>query len=289
MRLLILCLLLSTTLAAQTRIDTVVGPQEGMTSYRYITEMPAEEPMSKAEMFTRGIKPGDKVVSGWDRMDSLVVIDAEGNRLSSFRLQTEREKNGPNAAQKTVYLLADVVYFEGRIGKQFEHEVTVKNPTEEATDLEVIDLAPELETEIHALTVPRTESRQLMVKVTLPEGSVTRQLKITDGESVEMEVRFVLNGHDLNEGDFFVEKKDALAKLWLLPAGREVLFLRLSSTEKLMTVYKNGKVYSRIAVGRQLDEVNLIGLSAGDYMLEIRDLATGAKRYHGLRRTVAKK
>jgi hypothetical protein len=86
------------------------------------------------------------------------------------------------------------------------------------------------------------------------------------------------------EEDFLTDWDKAMENPWLVPDGREVLYLRLESTEKLMTIYRGDRPYKKVAVGRQLDEVSLLALPRGDFMLEVIDLVTGQKRYHAIRR-----
>lgn len=283
MRLLTLLLLtfLCTCVRAQnTRIDTIFGPEESYTEYRYIRVVPYNE-MTKADLFMRGLRPGDATTGSFDLLDSTVYVRKSGVIIKDIpgkkRLTLPLPPTMPYLDEVTVTL-------EGRVGKSFVHEVKITNPKKEAVTLERTDGETALRTVRELFTVPAGGEDVLNVRLDLPRGSATHPLVLREGEQHRLEVRFVLIGYDICEQDFTLTKTEAAADPWVVPDGRETLYLRLKSTEKLMTIYKGGKVYSKVAVGRQLDELNLSGLGYGDYLLEVIDLGTGRKRYHGLRR-----
>jgi hypothetical protein len=164
------------------------------------------------------------------------------------------------------------------------HPVEVRNGSAVSRQLVRVDDSDRLATAKTVFAVPADGKLQLEVNTELPEGASTYPLILTQGDSIRLEVRFSLNGHDINEADFVTSPKATAVPWWVVPEERETLYLRLRSTEKLMTIYRDGKVYNKVAVGRQLDELSLIGLAPGAYLLEVTDLGTGEKRYHGLRR-----
>jgi len=129
------------------------------------------------------------------------------------------------------------------------------------------------------------DERKYKAEVMLRPGSNSRVLEWRDeaGED-ELKLTFVHLSYDLMEGDFIADRGEATKNPWIVPEGRDVLYLRLESTEKLMTIYRDGRPFTKIAVGRQLDEVSLLALPRGDFMLEVIDLGTGQKRYHAIRR-----
>lgn len=275
--LLLFTLLCTCGRAQKMRIDTVAGPVPGYTTVRYITEMPAEAEMSKKERFMRGIR-GASEKTAWDRLDSIAVFDEMGVRVPA------RDLLPPSTSlpDDTPYFAEHIVHLDGRIGELVATTLRVDNPREEGIVLKRTDAEDALRTERKILTVPGHGSAELAVEAELAEGSVTHAIVMSDAEKTFLELRVVLNGYDLNEQDFTTSRNDA--PVWEVPAGRETLYLRLRSTEKLMTIYKDGRVYSKVAVGRQLDELNLSGLGVGEYQLEVIDLGTGQRRYHGLRR-----
>lgn len=296
---LLLLLLLCTCVCAQkSRIDTVPGPVDGMLTYRFITEMPAGTKMSKAERFMRGIR-GTEPAPAWDQLDSLVVVDAEtGKKYAQQELNeilkvegkewnqrpTRKGIDRDNPASLTLYFATNYVVLDGRIGEDFTHYVTVLNGSEQPIEVDRVDGSELLETQEREFAIPPKSELNLAVLGQLPAGSTTYPLVLAKGDSLRMEVRFSLNGYDINEEDFVPTRQSDQLPVWVVPEGREVLYLRLRSTEKLMTVYRNDRVYNKVAVGRQLDELTLVGLAPGEYLLEVIDLRTGGKRYHGLRR-----
>ena len=268
----------------KTRIDTVDGPIEGYRQVRFVTVMPASVEMSKAEKFMRGLSARDDG-QPWERLDSLIVLDPAGAIVDTRLYPLDKQALKDTLRLKTPYFDQTVVILEGKIGKSFVHQVKVTNPGPDAVTLRRSDREAALVTARQSLTLPANGRDELNVRLDLPRGSVTRPLVLTNDGDYRLEVRFVLNGHDISEQDFVATQREALADPWEVPAGRETLYLRLRSTEKLMTIYKGGKVYNKVAVGHQLDELNLSGLGYGDYLLEVIDLRTGKKRYHGLRRS----
>lgn len=299
---LLLFLLLCTCVRAQTtRIDTVRGPMPGTTAYHFVSEMPASVKMSKAERFMRGIRADQPGNEPWERVDSIVIVDKATGRLlssadltsvlrvslgstqASRRAKRARIRQLSNGATPSpVYLATDLVILEGKIGAAATHPVRVSNDSKTVRRLSRTDDSERLRTEQSAFSLAAEEELEFTVRTKLPTGSGTYPLVLSQGDSIRLEVRFSLNGHDLSEADFVTE--GAAIPTWQVPAGREVLYLRLRSTEKLMTVYADGKVHNKVAVGRQLDELSLVGLAAGDYLLEVVDLGSGQKRYHRLRR-----
>ena len=289
--------------AQNSRIDTVRGPMAGTTAIYYVTEMPANMPMPKAERFMRGLTAGEEITEPWERLDSIVIIDtATGRRLSGGSLtkilgsssnndrvrskdRAETARSGNATVPPTlVYAATNLVVLEGRIGERLMHPVEIRNGSAVPRQLVRVDESDQLATAATVFAVPAKGSLQLEVSTKLPEGAVTHPLLLTQGDSIRLEVRFSLNGHDINEADFVASPDATAVPWWVVPKDRETLYLRLRSTEKLMTVYRDGKVYNKVAVGRQLDELSLIGLAPGAYLLEVVDLGTGEKRYHGLRR-----
>lgn len=296
--LLFLLLLCTSVRAQKNRIDTLEGPIEGTITYQYITEMPAGTQMSKAERFMRGIRGSDPAPA-WNQLDSIVIIDADtGEKLAEevleniLKVEGGRPKYRPSRKAETwsdpnpstLYSATNLVVLEGRIGDAFDHQVTISNASDRERSLNRTDKSTPLMTKANKLVVTPASETVLQVSGELPGGAKTYPLILEQGDSLRLEVRFSLNGHDINEKDFVDNPRLAGLPYWEVPQGREVLYLRLRSTEKLMTVYRNGKVYNKIAVGRQLDELSLIGLAPGEYLLEVIDLGTGKPRYHGLRR-----
>ncbi len=261
--------------------------------------MPAEVEMTKAERFMRGIKPEAKLASPWERLDSVVIVDTKtGRRLSDVKwdevnVQTRetpvRSPSAPIVSAAIVpapllYMASELILLEGRIGERRPYELTVYNDAAATQVLHRLDTAKMIKTRQKVLSINPKEEGKLLVEVVLPAGGVTHALIMGQGDALRLEARFSLNGYDLCEEDFVGTTNQAALPIWKVPAGRETLYLRLRSTEKLMTVYAQGDIYNKVAVGRQLDELSLVGLAAGYYLLEVIDLATGQKRYHGLQR-----
>ncbi|MEM6771072.1 MAG: hypothetical protein AAF597_10845, partial [Bacteroidota bacterium] len=241
----------------------------------------------------------DSLVSPWERLDSLQVLEiATGKKITGMALKEvlkkgkhkvmasrrENRERFEKLAPLSIYTATNFVLLEGRIGEQMSHEIAVSNAATQTRTLNRKDASTLLKTDTDSLNLPPTSERKVSVVTQLSAGARTLPLVFTQGDSIRLEVRFSLVGHDLNEADFVASKDPAKLPVWLVPEGRETLYLRLASTEKLMTVYREGKVYSKVAVGRQLDELSLVGLAQGTYLLEVIDLRSGEKRYHGLRR-----
>ena len=287
MRLLTLLLLslLCTCARAQeghlpTRIDTVEGPQPGYVTYRFITDMPGDAPLPKAEMFMRGLTAAD-AASGWDRLDSIVILDPDGQRVALEKPVAPRsEKQLPPVP----FAEEDFITIDGRAGQLFHQQLTFRNPTDRSLRMDRKDATRRINTMRPLLELPTHGKAVIVVNGRLQPGAETGELLYANADSLTVRVRFSFRGHDLYEGDFVSSREEALLAPLKLPAGRETLYLRLESTEKLMTIFRDGSPYSKVAVGRQLDEVSVVGLAPGVYLLEITDLGTGEKRYHGLRR-----
>jgi len=277
MRLITLLLLffLCTCARAQTmRVDTVDGPTPGYITFRYVTEMPEGAEMSKADRFLRGIGPNVRV-GAWERLDSLMVIDGDGVRVPAGEVPEARPPL-PALPDDAPYFDEQTVHLDGRLGAAVSTTLRVNNPRTEGITLSRTDKNKVLKTDRNQLSVPGKGSSGLTTTAVLPAGSATHAVRMSDGEATFLELRLVLNGYDLKETDFSPDESDA--PVWTVPEGRETLYLRLRSTEKLMTIYHDGRVYSRVAVGRQLDEINLSGLGAGRYSLEVDTLAPCPKR-----------
>lgn len=288
MRLLLL-LLFPIMLFAQQRIDTVQFEKGELYALRYISEMPADSAMSKSEMFMRGIRETDQMVkSAWERLDSVVVFNQAGERQKQDKnFWNRNRKPGPTASvpRPEVYLYKKNIYLTGRVGEVTDHDIEIRNDADRQRSLRRVDDNEEIQFSSDAFRLPAKQKTVFQAETRLPPGSRSTMLKWEDkGGEDKLELTFVLLGYDLMEGDFVRDINEAQASPWVVPAGREVLYLRLESTEKLMTIYRGGRPYKKVAVGRQLDEVSLLALPKGDFMLEVIDLRTGEKRYHGIRR-----
>lgn len=288
MRLLLL-LLFPVMIFSQQRIDTVKFERGELYALRYISEMPADSAMSKSEMFMRGIRETDQVIkSAWDRLDSIVVFNQAGERQKQDKnFWNRNRKPNPSVAapRPEVYLYQKNIYLTGRVGEVTEHDIEITNDADRQRLLKRVDDNEEIQFSSEEFRLPGGQKTIFQAESQLPPGSKSTVLKWQEnGGEDKLELTFVLLGYDLMEEDFLGDWDEALKDPWLVPAGREVLYLRLESTEKLMTIYREGRPFKKVAVGRKLDEVSLLALPRGDFMLEVVDLRTGEKRYHAIRR-----
>lgn len=286
----LLLLLFPIMMFSQQRIDTVQFEKGELYALRYISEMPADSAMSKSEMFMRGIRENDRVVASvWDRLDSIVVFNQAGERQKQDKdfWNRHRKPNSPAIAAPGpgVYLYVKNIYLTGRVGEVTDHNIEIANNAERMRILRRVDDSEEIEFSSEEFRLPAKQKTAFQAETRLPPGSKSTMLEWEDEQGGnKLELTFVLLGYDLMEDDFLTDWDKAMENPWLVPAGREVLYLRLESTEKLMTIYREGRPFKKVTVGRQLDEVSLLALPKGDFMLEVIDLGTGKKRYHSIRR-----
>ncbi|WP_273448029.1 hypothetical protein [Neolewinella agarilytica] len=289
----LLLLLFPIMMFSQQRIDTVQFEKGELYALRYISEMPADSAMSKSEMFMRGIRENDRVVASvWDRLDSIVVFNQAGERQKQDKDFWNRNTNTnskprplENAPGPDFYLYQKNIYLTGRVGELTDHDIEIRNDADRQRFLRRVDDSEEIEFSSEEFRLPAKQKTAFQAETRLPPGSKSTMLEWEDEQGGnKLELTFVLLGYDLMEDDFLTDWDKAMENPWLVPAGREVLYLRLESTEKLMTIYREGRPFKKVTVGRQLDEVSLLALPKGDFMLEVIDLGTGKKRYHSIRR-----
>ncbi|MEO0733865.1 MAG: hypothetical protein AAFZ52_13595 [Bacteroidota bacterium] len=208
----------------------------------------------------RGLKASQEI----RRLDSIVGFTPEGERIPNYS-PAYRAKPVPRPNPT-----AQVTQLEGRIGMVIERQLAAPGITPEM--IKTCTDQPEV------IRLREGADGKIKVKARIPGGHTTHKLRFPEGK----EATVFLKGFHLNESDFRREWDFPLAAYWQAE-GQPILYLRLRSTEKLMLVYRDEKLLGRLPVGRQIDEVPVGNWKEGDYLLEIRDLGTGERRYHGIR------
>lgn len=279
----ILLLIAFISVSAQSPTDTVFweGGAQKQVQY-YSLKRPID--LSRAEMFMRGIHPGDEVV-GIRVLDSVRVYDESGTYLKTMSglhwnsrngtpRSDERDKGIRPKANEYLEAKPSAPYLEGRAGMLIRQKVWLP-AGKNFEEVRRLDQHPDIE----ILKTPADTNGSFTAKIRLPAGASTPKLRLDVGEETYWEKPFSLRGYHLNETDF--KRRDQLteAQTWRAE-GQQLLYLRLRSTEKLMHVYRDDEQYTVLPVGRQLDEVRIGILSPGKYLLEIIDLGTREKRYH---------
>lgn len=271
-------LIAAASLTAQVSTDTVFwnsgAPQQVL---YYHSVKPGE--LSRAQMFQRGIRPGDEARI----RDSVHLYDEAGVFL---RTMSRDERTTPRSTALRAHQKKqdkDLLEFtpssrhlEGRAGMVTRKKVRLP-AGKKFSELRRLDNYPGIE----ILQTPADTNGMFTVKVRLPAGAATPKLRLDVGEETDWEKPFSLRGYHLNETDFKARTKLTDEQTWRAE-GRDHLYLRLRSTEKLMHIYRDDELYTVVPVGRQLDEVRVAGLPVGKYLLEIIDLGTQAKRYYWL-------
>ncbi|TXF90519.1 hypothetical protein FUA23_05310 [Neolewinella aurantiaca] len=270
----------TSALSAQSIADTVYSRWGQPESIRYYSLIDVEE-LSPAERFQRGIKPGDGT-ENIRQLDSIYVIDEDkaGTLFKGSEMHelpgapARRAGNAVKKAKKADSSFTATDYVEGRAGMLVQRKVMTGKSVE---DIKRLDDSPEIE----LIDKMGAGKEAIVAKVRIPEGSTQRKLILDLGEGEKREKLYSIRGYHLNETDFKPEQELTEEQTWRAE-GRNYLYLRLRSTEKLLYISQGETRYKPVPVGRQLDEVYLKGLATGKYLLEIIDLGTQEKRYHWL-------
>lgn len=288
-------LCLTTLLAGQTRQDTVYSRWGQVANVKHFSKLDTEG-VPKSYLFQRGLSIGDDV---W-QLDSISVYNEEGKFL---RVRPAEDLDpGSNTASGTVrqrttwpvdplaqkrrdfsdrLSAVDIVNVAGHAGTQATATLKLWVHGEEDLPLRFINRSDNINLSGLGKALP-PGSHELTVTVDMVPG-VRQQVIQLAGPDQTYAVRLALRGHDLTEKDF--TPSSSPADLEQFDASeREHLFLRLESTEKLLNLYQGEKLRFRIPVGRQIDQIPVYHLPAGDYRMEIIDLGTGEKRSYGLKR-----
>ncbi|MEM1215185.1 MAG: hypothetical protein AAGJ82_05850 [Bacteroidota bacterium] len=256
----------------------------------------AEDLYAKPELFMRGLKAGEKVL----RLDSIREFSAEGKYLTTKRFEEARARitygpwSGPTSGKqgspsdraKSFGVLSPktISELEGRIGMLVERPFLFRKTDKEAEALleRRTDKNGAVELRLMKPSDDKTKVGRISARARLAGGYQSYVIRFAGLDGKEIRQSLVARGFHLNESDFRTKEKLTQDNYW---DGRQeaTLYLRLRSTEKLMSIYQEGVLVGRMPVGRQIDEVNLKVLDPGDYLLEIRDLATNERRYHGIR------
>jgi len=261
-------------------MDTTYHENESIKEIRFGTKVWAEEAFSRSAMFMRGLRPGDRYL----QLDSSKTYTVSGEYL-----RTEYFPRSVSATQRGRPPLnrpgaeGFIVELTGRIGMQVERPL-INVLTDKELDL--IDRRVDENSEITLRVIPHEQPstrQQLLAKALIPGGYSTHKVRFSRPNLSPLEIPVVLRGYHLNEADFV--PKDQLTGNQVWDSSEEsTLYLRLRSTEKLMKVYREGELVGTMPIGRQIDELDLTKLPSGQYLLEIRDLSTDARRYYGVTR-----
>ncbi|MEM9260565.1 MAG: hypothetical protein AAGA62_13020, partial [Bacteroidota bacterium] len=259
----------------------------------------AENLYPKSDMFMRGFRAGEKVLV----LDSIQEFSPEGRYRNTKNYAKDRHKakffydsrGYPTAisapppakkAAKTFGVLSPktIPELEGRIGMLVERPFIFRKTDKEAEALleRRTDKNGAVELRLIKPSDDKTKAGRISARARLEGGHQSYLIRFSGADGKEIRQSLVARGFHLNESDFQPKEKLTEEDYW---DGRkeDTLYLRLRSTEKLMMVYKKGVLIGRLPVGRQIDEVNLKVLDPGDYLLEIRDLGTNERRYHGIK------
>lgn len=300
MRLLVICCLslsISSLATAQVFSDTTYFKKDNaIKEIRYGAKAYAQELYSKSAMFMRGLKAGDKVL----RLDSIRQYAPTGAFLGTKDLTQERIKESYdrwgqpasgsgtlNQKSKPLGLLSPktIAELEGRIGMVVERPFLMRGTAKSAEALleRRIDDYEAIQLRVMKVSEAASSTGTLSARARLTGGYQSYTISFAEGEKEDSHYPIVLRGYHLNESDFLPKDQVTEKQFWD-GSKEDVLYLRLRSTEKLMSIYREGVLLTRLPVGRQLDELNLKLLKPGNYLLEIRDLTTNERRYHGVRR-----
>ena len=288
MRCLLLFLAVSFTagLSAQAKVDTIFNRWGELNQIRYSSAMDKSE-INKADLFMRGMsadepiyqldsirlvnKNGEtKIITGEEMNDIPVPGSMRSTYQNSVR-RAAREKAEKHAG------ITSTDYVEGRAGMRVRRTVLSGAAGKSVTNMKRLDDSPEIE----LMETHTAENGDLKAKVYIPAGAVQRKLILDFGDGKKWEKLYTIRGYHLNESDFRRKGELTEEQTWRAE-GRDYLYLRLRSTEKLLYISRGETRYKPIPVGRQLDEVYLKGLAAGKYLMEIIDLGTKEKRFHWL-------
>ncbi len=272
-------------LSAQVRTDTIYDASGVLNQIRYSSSMDVDQ-MSKADRFMRGIRAGETVfqldsIQLFKEGESMTVTGEtmkgipRPGRLRAAYTDPAAAEGMKEAKANDRYIRTD--YVEGRAGMRVRRTVLPVATGKSVKHLERLDDSPEIE----LIENPTGEDGDVKAKIYIPAGAVQRKLVLDFGDGKQWEKLYTIRGYHLNETDFKRENELSEAQTWRAE-GRDYLYLRLRSTEKLLYISQGETRYQPVPVGRQLDEVYLKGLATGKYLLEIIDLGTKQKRYHWL-------
>lgn len=284
--LLLLALSCAGVLAAQTKTDTIWNRNGTLNQLRYFS-VRSVETLTRAEQFQRGIAPGQAATIL--QLDSIRIFDEAGG---SKVLKEPGQLGGPSAlpaargyrnevaaaAKKREQANASSTatdYVEGRAGMLVRRPIPQPADGKSVKDIKRLDDSPEIE------LIENVEggNGEIIAKVRIPAGTTRRKLRLDFGNNRSWEKLYTIRGYHLNETDFKRRNELTDEQTWRAE-GRDYLYLRLRSTEKLMHIYLGEEQFKPLPVGRQLDEVYVGGLKVGKYLLEIIDLGSGEKRYY---------
>jgi hypothetical protein len=240
--------------------------------------------LSPAEMFQRGIRPGDPItevrmtdsIRFYDETGTYLEIRVTSPKTGRYGLPKGQYRRSSVTPKKEELLkhTTEVDYLEARAGMLIKRRVWLP-AGKEFYEVRRLDEYPGIE----ILQTPADTSGSFTTKIRIPAGAATPKLRLDIGEKSDWEKSFSLHSYHLNETDFKLHDELTDEQTWRA-GGRDRLYLRLRSTEKLMHIYRDGEQYKVLPVGRQLDEVRVGSLPAGKYLLEIIDLRSREKRYH---------
>lgn len=292
--LLFFLLCLTSIIAAQNRQDTVFSAPGVISNVKHYSKMDVTS-MSKADLFMRGLTFGDEV---W-QIDSISVFDANGKFIRTrpieeldrpqrsnetfqqreARLSKEKELANPKYAK---LYWPDRLAFSGYAGTRETKTFDIRIRVEAGMSLRPADLPPNMS--LSGLEQPLAEGEhKLTLNVLLAPGISQQTIRLSGPAGEAYDLHVAMQGYDLTEADFVSISNEASLKQ-LDAREREHLYLRLHSTEKLLNIYQGDQLRYHCPVGRQLDQLAVYQLPAGNYRMEIIDLGTGEKRSYGLLR-----
>ncbi|WP_157975867.1 hypothetical protein [Lewinella sp. IMCC34191] len=264
-------------------LDTTYHDNHEVASISFYT-LKLSEDLTKAEAFQRGLvhlKPGDTIYI----RDSIHYWDAAGNRLADGAISRpplfpSRGTRSPDPHR--VFIPA--TYYSGYVGSELYDTLQIGRVPEigpgERVRIYTASSVIALDTQIvlkHAVEsgvpftiIPDTGSHRVTVTIE----------NLKSGERTSFPV--TVEGYDLERADFTSRHPDIPVRTLKLKE-RSKLLLQLEGAEKLLTVSREGQVVERFSVGRGRDEIPLRSWSAGNYLLQLRDLGTNENLYTLLR------
>ncbi|MFK8164959.1 MAG: hypothetical protein AB8H12_21105 [Lewinella sp.] len=282
----LLCLTIS--LSGQTRQDTAYQESGQIANIKHFSKIDTRT-VSKSYLFQRGLNFGDEV---W-QLDSISVFDAMGAFLNTRSTSTldpaptnisnpnQRTHPAPEMKEEAIHLFREA-RIAGYANSQVFTTLSLSVKSQKSTQLKIVNGPNNIK--LFGASRPVSQKRhEVTLSVNLPPGYRQQTLRIEGPEGKMHDVRLSLRGHDLTEADFIPNNTDVPLKQ-VDAQERENIYLRLESTEKLLSIYRSDKVLYRLPVGRQVDVIPVYHLPAGDYRMEIIDLSTGEKRSYGLKR-----
>ena len=165
----------------------------------------------------------------------------------------------------------------GKFGNNIPFKFGIKNNSKEVKELNLSSNDDSIRLQSSKISIPPHEelSLSIVIKVDTEEK---KKLVFSNEKNQKFDFPIEVIGYDLDDSDFLSTYfyKD---KLPIDIGDRENLLIKLESGERLLKIYKEGKLIWNHPIPQIINQVDVAYFEGGEYLLEIIDLKTNGKKY----------